>query len=224
MAPPVTREPRPERQRGFRRLTGLDRSGPIPRQTRKGQPLRPLTLPNLVGYVRLASIPVFLYLAFESDDGRSTAAALIYFWITFGDYLDGFLARATGQYSRLGAIMDPLIDRLATLAGAAVCWHFELLPRWSIVALAVRELATMALARAALRRGLELQISWVGRVGTFLVFAGLFWTLVLDTWVTVAVFIAGVVVGVYATALYARAGLRAMQAVAATFHEGSSST
>jgi phosphatidylglycerophosphate synthase len=202
----------PERRgSGFRRLTGLDRSGPLPRQTRKGQPLRPLTIPNLVGYARLASIPVFLYLAFESDDGRSLAAILVYFWITFGDYVDGFLARATGQYSRLGAIMDPLIDRLATLAGAAVCWHFELLPRWSIVALAVRELATLALARAALHRGLELEISWVGRVGTFLVFAGLFWTLVLDTWVTVAVFIAGVVVGSYATALYARAGRRAVR-------------
>jgi hypothetical protein len=145
--PPATRESRSPRVRGFRRLTGLDRSGPLPRQTRAGQPLRPLTIPNLVGYARLLSIPVFLYLAFESDDGRSAAATLLYFWITFGDYVDGFLARATGQYSRLGALMDPLIDRLAALAGAAVCWHFELLPRWSIVALVVRELATLALDR-----------------------------------------------------------------------------
>jgi phosphatidylglycerophosphate synthase len=217
--PPATRESRSPRVRGFRRLTGLDRSGPLPRQTRAGQPLRPLTIPNLVGYARLLSIPVFLYLAFESDDGRSAAATLLYFWITFGDYVDGFLARATGQYSRLGALMDPLIDRLAALAGAAVCWHFELLPRWSIVALVVRELATLALARAALSRGLELEISWIGRIGTFLVFAGLFWTLVFDTWITVAAFIAGVVVCIYATLLYARAGLRAVGSM-----QGSSST
>ena len=59
----------------IRRLFGLDRSGPPPRQTRKGEPLNPWTLPNLVGYLRLAGLPVFLYLAFESGDGRSVAAA-----------------------------------------------------------------------------------------------------------------------------------------------------
>ena len=55
------------------RLFGLDRSGPRPGQTRRGQPLRPLTIPNLVGYVRLAGIPVFLYLALSSGDGRTAA-------------------------------------------------------------------------------------------------------------------------------------------------------
>ena len=53
--------------RSFRRRFGLDRSGPPPRETRPGQPLRPWTIPNLVGYLRLAAIPVFLYLAFDSE-------------------------------------------------------------------------------------------------------------------------------------------------------------
>ena len=56
-----------------RRLFGLDRSGPPPRQTQKGAPLKPWTIPNFVGYARLAAIPLFLYLAFESGDGRSAA-------------------------------------------------------------------------------------------------------------------------------------------------------
>src|SRR5215210_5309476 len=127
---------RPEQEssrarRGFRRLAGLDRSGPVPASTRRGQPLHPWTIPNVVGYLRLASIPVFLVIAFSSADGRTPASALLYLWITFGDFIDGFLARATGQYSRLGALMDPVIDRLAALSGAVVCWHFELLPRWA---------------------------------------------------------------------------------------------
>lgn len=196
---------------GVRRLLGIDRSGPPPPSTRAGQPLRPWTLPNLIGYLRLASIPVFLWIAFDSGDGREAAAALLYLWITFGDYVDGFVARATGQYSRLGALMDPVIDRLSALAGAAVCWHFELLPRWALALLVVREVATVALARAALRRGLDLEISWVGRLGTFGVFAGLFWSLVLDTWLTTALFIAGLALGLYATALYALAGRRALR-------------
>src|SRR4051812_19875487 len=134
------------RRKGFRRQFGLDRSGPPPRQTRPGQPLRPWTIPNLVGYIRLAALPVFLILAFSSGDGRSAAAAAIFWAIAAGDYLDGFLARATGQYSRMGALLDPIVDRLAILCGAAVCWHFELLPRWALAVLVVRELITFVLA------------------------------------------------------------------------------
>src|SRR3954451_528550 len=102
-----------------RKLFGLDRSAPPPRQTQKGEPLNPWTIPNLVGYLRIAGIPVFLWLALESGDGRTVASATIFWLIAAGDYLDGFLARVTGQYSRLGALLDPLIDRLTILAGAA---------------------------------------------------------------------------------------------------------
>jgi cardiolipin synthase (CMP-forming) len=195
-------------RRSLRRLFGLDRSGPLPQQTRAGAPLRPFTLPNLVGYLRLASIPVFLYLALSSDDGRVASATLLYLWITFGDYLDGFLARATGQYSRMGALLDPVVDRLSVLAGVIVCWHFEFLPRWALVVLAARELVTMVLARVSLQRGIDLEISWVGRVSTFFTFAGLFWSLVIDSWVTVAVFLIGVALGIVATALYVQAARR----------------
>jgi cardiolipin synthase (CMP-forming) len=121
-----------------RKLLGLDRTGAQPAPTRAGEPLRPLTVPNLVGYLRLGAIPVFLYLAFESGDGRSAAAAALYWVIAVGDYLDGFLARATGQYSRMGALLDPVVDRLTILAGIVVTWEFELLPRWALAVLAVR--------------------------------------------------------------------------------------
>jgi hypothetical protein len=100
----------------LRRLLGLDRTAPPPRQTRKGEPLRPLTIPNLVGYARLAAIPVFLYLAFDSGDGRTASAAALYAVIAGSDYLDGLLARVTGQYSRMGALLDPTVDRLTILA------------------------------------------------------------------------------------------------------------
>jgi cardiolipin synthase (CMP-forming) len=215
-APPSPQRPDPQTtaeavRGGFRRLVGIDRSGPLPASTRRGQPLRPWTIPNAVGYLRLASIPAFLVLAFDSGDGRSAGAALLYLWITLGDFIDGFLARATGQYSRLGALMDPVIDRLSALAGAVVCWHFELLPRWALLVLVARELVTVALARGALRRGLDLEISWVGRLGTFGVFSGLFWTLVIDSWLTVALFFVGLALGIYATTLYALAGRRALR-------------
>jgi CDP-diacylglycerol--glycerol-3-phosphate 3-phosphatidyltransferase len=190
-----------------RRLFGIDRSGPLPRETRRGAPLHPWTIPNLVCYVRLAAIPVFLVLALDSGDGRAVAPALIYLGITAGDYLDGFLARATGQYSRMGALLDPVVDRLTVLAGAAVCWHFELLPRWALAVLAVRELVTLVLAQLALRRGIDIEVNWIGRVGVFLVFGGIFWSMVLDWWIIEAGFVVGVAISVLATAVYVRAAL-----------------
>jgi cardiolipin synthase len=200
-----------------RRLAGLDRSGPEPPETRPGAPLRPLTLPNLVGYARLAGVPVFLYLGFESGDGRTIASSALFAAIAGSDYLDGLLARATGQYSRMGAILDPLVDRITVLAGAAVCWHFELLPRWALVLLAAREVVTLVLAQAGLRRGLELEINWVGRIAVWLVMSGIFIALVVDTPLSRVVLLTGIAASIAATLLYVRVGLaRSRAARAAT--------
>ena len=198
-----------------RRLFGIDRSGPLPSQTRRGAPLHPWTIPNLVGYLRLALIPVFLVTAFDSGDGRAALPAVLYLVITAGDYVDGFLARATGQSSRMGALLDPVVDRLAVLSGAAVCWHFELLPRWALAVLAVREVVTLVLAELALRRGIDLEINWIGRIAVFLVFGGIFWSMVVDWWIIRAGFVVGVAMAVAATYLYVRAtlGRRAQAAV-----------
>jgi cardiolipin synthase (CMP-forming) len=190
-----------------RRLFGLDRSGPEPPQTRRGAPLRPLTIPNLVGYLRLAAIPVFLVLALESGDGRYAPATLLYIAIAAADYLDGLLARATGQYSRLGALLDPVVDRATVLAGVAVCWHFELLPRWALAALAMREVVTLALAQMALRRGIDVEVNWIGRIAVFCIFAGIALSLMIDWWPVNVLFVGGVAIAIAATSVYLKAGL-----------------
>jgi CDP-diacylglycerol--glycerol-3-phosphate 3-phosphatidyltransferase len=192
----------------LRRLLGLDRSGPPPRQTRKGEPLNPWTLPNLVGFARLAAIPVFLYLGLESGDGRSAAAATLFWLIAAGDYLDGFLARVTGQYSRLGALLDPLVDRLTILAGAIVCWRFELLPRWALALLFAREVAMLVLAEYGLRHGVDIEVNWPGRISVFPIMGGIFFAMVFAGWVPEALLIGGLGLAILATVLYARTGLR----------------
>jgi CDP-diacylglycerol--glycerol-3-phosphate 3-phosphatidyltransferase len=200
----------------IRRLFGLDRSGPKPSSTRRGEPLHPWTIPNLVGYVRLAAIPLFLYLAYESDDGRSAAAAAVFWLIAASDYLDGFLARVTGQYSRMGALLDPLVDRLTVLAGAAVCWSYELLPRWALALLALRELATLLIAQYGLRHGVDVEVNWPGRLSVFPIMGGIFFALVFAGWVPTAMLIVGLALAIFATALYARAGILAVRAGAAS--------
>ena len=92
-------------------------------------------------------------LALQSDNGTDPLPVVIFAVIGWSDYLDGIAARVTGQYSRLGALLDPLVDRLLVLSGVIVCWHFELLPRWGLALLAARELFVMALVRLGQRHG-----------------------------------------------------------------------
>ncbi|HEX6455521.1 MAG TPA: CDP-alcohol phosphatidyltransferase family protein [Solirubrobacterales bacterium] len=198
-----------------RRLFGLDRSGPKPRQTRRGEPLHPWTVPNLIGYLRLAALPVFLVLAYNTDDGTSVASAMVFWAIAAGDYLDGILARLTGQYSRLGALLDPLVDRLTILAGAVVCWSFELLPRWALALLALRELTMLVLSWYGLRHGVDVEINWPGRISVFPIMGGIFLALLAPGWVATALLLWGLAMAIVATVLYAREGLRATRAARA---------
>jgi cardiolipin synthase len=196
----------------LKRLSGIDRSGGPPPETQKGEPLRPWTIPNAISYVRLALLPVFLVVALGSSDGRDPAAAALYFLIAWGDQLDGLAARLTGQYSRLGALLDPLTDRALVIAGVVVCWHFELLPRWALAVLVARELAMLVLAQVGLRVGMDLKINMVGRWAVWPVMFAIFLALVIDTWVATASLYIGLVLTLWATAIYFADGYRFLQA------------
>jgi cardiolipin synthase len=191
-----------------KRLLGIDRSGGPPPETQKGQPLRPFTIPNLISYARLALLPVFLAVAFSSDDGRGVTVAMLYWVIAIGDQFDGLAARLTGQYSRLGALLDPLTDRALVLCGAAVCWHFELLPRWALAVLGLRELFMLVLTQVGLRSGMDLQINMVGRWAVWPVMFAIFLTLLVDSWVADASLLLGLGLTLWATAIYVRDGMR----------------
>jgi len=190
-----------------KRLLGIDRSGGPPPETQKGQPLRPLTIPNLVSYVRLALLPVFLVMAFSSGDGRGVGIAMVYWAIAIGDQLDGLLARLTGQYSRLGALLDPLTDRALVLCGAVVCWHFDLLPRWALAVLGLRELFMLVLTQVGLRRGMDLRINMVGRWAVWPVMFAIFLALLADTRVADVSLYLGLALTLWATAIYVKDGL-----------------
>jgi cardiolipin synthase len=198
-----------------RRLLGLDRSGPPPRRTRRGEPLRPWTLPNAIGFIRLALIPVFLIVTLNSADGTGALPATLFAVIGWGDYADGIAARITGQYSRLGALMDPLTDRLLVISGVIVTWHFELLPRWALALLAARELFMLALGRYALARGLELEINWPGRLAVAPVMGSFFFAMAgLQTLGEVLLY-AGLALALAASVQYVRSGLARLHASAA---------
>jgi cardiolipin synthase len=190
-----------------RRLFGIDRSGGPPAQTRSDQPLNPWTIPNAIGYLRLAGIPVFLVLALSSRDGQDLAAVILFAMIGCSDYLDGFAARLTGQYSRLGAMLDPIVDRLLIVAGLVVAFDFSLLPRWAIVLAVIRELVMLALSRYGLSRGVELDINWFGRIGVGPTMAAPFLAMCGVRWLALIMLYSGLALSLTATALYVKRGI-----------------
>jgi CDP-diacylglycerol--glycerol-3-phosphate 3-phosphatidyltransferase len=195
-----------------RRLLGLDRSGPPPPQTLAGQPLNPWTIPNAIGFARLALIPVFLAFAFASGDGVSATAVAIFAVIGWSDYLDGIAARVTGQYSRLGTLLDPLVDRLLVISGVAVCWHFELLPRWALAVLVARELFMLGLVRWGLHHGFDVKVNWLGRAGIWPVMSALFFAMTGLETVGEACLYAGLALVLASSVQYVREGVRLRRA------------
>jgi CDP-diacylglycerol--glycerol-3-phosphate 3-phosphatidyltransferase len=188
----------------FRRLSGLDRSGPPPPETQPGAPLRPWTIPNLIGFIRAGLLVAFLVLALSSDDGTDALPAVLFALVAWGDYADGIAARVTGQYSRLGALMDPVIDRSLVIAGVVVCWKFDLLPRWMLAVMIAREVFMLVAGQYALRHGVTLKINWLGRWAVWPVMSAIFFGLVgLKTLGTVLLAL-GLVLALAATVQYGR--------------------
>jgi cardiolipin synthase (CMP-forming) len=189
-----------------RRLTGIDRSGPPPEATLSGHPLNPWTIPNAIDYLRLAGIPVFLIAALSSPGGHDALAVVLFAVVGSSDYLDGFLARLTGQYSRLGALLDPLVDRLLIVSGMVVCWRFTLLPRWAIGIVITRELFMLVVSRYGLSRGVEIQINWPGRLGVAPIAGAPFFAMAGVHWLALVMLYVGMALGIVSAVLYVRRG------------------
>jgi cardiolipin synthase len=194
------------------RLLGYDRDYAPPPETLPGAPLNPWTIPNAIGFIRLALIPVFLVLALGSGDGRDAEAAIVYAVIGGTDYLDGMAARLTGQFSRLGVLLDPIVDRLLVISGVVVCWHFELLPRWALAVLVARELFMLVISQVALSKHVgDIKVNMIGRLAVWPTMFSIFLAMVSTTWVAEALLYFGLALTLWATVLYVRDGLKAVR-------------
>ena len=136
---------------------------------------------------------------------------MIFAVAVWGDYADGIAARVTGQYSRLGTLLDPIVDRLIILAGAFVCWHFELLPRWAIAVLAGRELLMLVVGQYAVRHGVDLRINWPGRWSVWPLMSAIFLALCGVSVVAEILLYVGLFLAVWATVLYGVSAVRQLR-------------
>ena len=192
---------------------------------------RVLTIPNLISIIRLALVPVFLWLLWGADEEVWAAVLLAFLGAT--DWVDGYIARHWDQGSELGKILDPTADRVLLVAGAVALLVEDLPVAVDIIIwiVLIREVliaaATVTLAVAGARR---IDVVWAGKAGTLAIMIALPLFLVAepvdsDPWeglLMLAGFgfaIGGIGLGYYAAAKYipaAREALREGRAARAT--------
>ncbi|MCW2523062.1 MAG: CDP-alcohol phosphatidyltransferase [Frankiales bacterium] len=125
-----------------------------------------LTIPNLLSFARLLGVPLFLWLLLGPHaDGWALAVLMI---SGFTDWADGVLARKLNQMSKLGALLDPLADRLYILAALFGLVIRDVIPWWLAAILIGRDLVLLSTVPALRRRGmLAPPVHYLGKAATF---------------------------------------------------------
>jgi cardiolipin synthase len=127
--------------------------------------LRVFTIPNLLSFLRLALLPLFLWLVLGPE--KDGLAVLVLVFSGFSDYADGYLARKLDQTSRLGAILDPVADRLYILATVIGLGLREIIPVWLVLILPARDLFLWGLVPFLRTRGYSaLPVHFLGKAAT----------------------------------------------------------
>jgi cardiolipin synthase len=169
--------------------------------------MKNLTVPNALTLLRALGIPLFVYLALSLEaDGWAI------FTLAVGgatDYFDGKIARAWGQESRLGELMDPTIDRIYVVVTLVVLYIRDAIPLWVIVLLLARDglLALLSIALVS-RHQAPLTVTYLGKAATFnLLYAFPFLLLALSqSWYGTLAFILGWSFALWGIALYIATG------------------
>jgi cardiolipin synthase len=126
---------------------------------------RVFTVPNVLSFVRLLLVPVFLWLVLGPEHDELALVVLMFSGIT--DYLDGKLARKLNQTSKIGAILDPVADRFFILAVVIGLGLRDIIPWWLAVILPLRDVFLFSLVPFLRTRGYSsLPVHFLGKAAT----------------------------------------------------------
>jgi cardiolipin synthase (CMP-forming) len=133
---------------------------------------RVLTIPNAISFVRIALVPVFAWLIVHPD---TTATGLVVFVTVLAtDWVDGVVARATGQVSAVGKVLDPLADRIAIAGGLIALVARDAFPLWAAVPILVRDALVLVAGTVLLAgKSARVDVRNVGKVATFALMAAI---------------------------------------------------
>lgn len=190
---------------------------------------RVLTVPNALSLIRLVAVAAFAWVLL-TDRGRELGALLL---VVSGitDYLDGYIARRWRQVSRLGQVLDPLVDRITIAVVLITLAWTSVIPWWLVLVLVARELFLVALILPLRSRGLvALPVHYLGKAATFVLFLGFPLILAGDgaaAWQAVAsavgwaLIVWGVGLYWYGAVLYLEQTIRIVRTLPASSHRSS---
>ena len=135
-----------------------------------------MTLASKITLVRVAMIPVFLVFMYLSG-----GASGLWLWLSLGifilasltDYVDGQIARKYNQVSDFGKFLDPLADKLLTIAAMCMFCEWGEFPAWALMTVLTREFAVTGLRLVAVQKGNVIAAGWSGKVKTASTMVGL---------------------------------------------------
>ena len=166
-------------------------------------------LPNALTLARFVAIPLFVVLLVRDEAGPSWPAGIVFALAAITDQLDGFLARRWRVESAFGKVADPLADRLMIDVCVVLLVVYDRLP-WIALVILLRDLLLVGGYKLVVPRGYEFEVSFLGKVATWGLYASL--TLVLvterDTWWPLAVFWASLALAVLAAVQYVGKAMR----------------
>jgi len=146
--------------------------GPNGRPLHRASVDRIATVPNLLSLIRILLIPVFVMLLLHH--GTEEAGLLLLGGVVATDWVDGYVARHTGQVSNLGKLLDPIADRLALIAALIALVVRSAFPLWAALAVIVRDGAILVTGLVLLARyRLRLDVRWIGKFATLCLMFGI---------------------------------------------------
>ena len=137
-------------------------------------------IPNALTLARFAAIPVFAWLYFCAGDGAAWGAGLFFAGAALTDQIDGYLARRWDVHSAFGRVADPLADRLMIGAAIVLMWATGRIPLGAAIIVLGRDLALILGYKLLAPRGFELEVTFLGKLATWILYAALGFVLVTD--------------------------------------------
>ena len=122
-----------------------------------------LNLPTVLTLSRILLVPVFIFFVYQ----QQIVGALIFGIASITDYLDGYLARHSGEITKLGIILDPLADKFLVVSALIVLVDMERLPAWIAIVIIVREFLVTGLRAVALSKNVVIPAEMGGKLKTF---------------------------------------------------------
>jgi cardiolipin synthase len=133
-----------------------------------------VTVPNILSFARIATIPLFCWLA--ANERTRVWGILLFAVVVSTDWVDGYVARRTGQVTELGRILDPVADRLAIAAGLVTFSIAGIFPFWAALSILLRDVVVV-LGGAVLLwgRSIRVEVRGIGKIATFSLMAAIAW-------------------------------------------------